>query len=410
MSLIKANSVQIGQSSTATQNFTLSVPSSPDGTIKLARGNSGATTQDILSVSSSGLVTVNNLNNQSFRNRIINGDMRIDQRNAGASVTPSNGSYTLDRWNFSLTQASKLTAQQVTISSPESAGNNNKSLKITSSSAYSIVSSDYFLLGQFIEGLNSSDLGWGTSGARSVTLSFWVKSSLTGTFGGVFANSATARAYPFTYTISSANTWEQKTITASGDTSGTWLTDSGIGIRVYFGLGVGSDFNGTAGAWGGGKLGATGATSVVGTNGATWEITGVQLEAGSTATEFERRPYGTELALCQRYYWKIFSTAATKFFFQGYMYFTTQLEGLIKFPAPMRSVPTVSASPASQFQLRLTTNNLTNIYGYAAANEPAPITQMLLYTSNSAVASLGYSQSVISNSSTTTYIDFSSEL
>ena len=333
-------------STTLAGDFTISQGTGTLGTTGATLGTyGGATSVPVLAINAKGQVTSTGTaaitsGLTGFRNRIINGDMRIDQRNAGASVTPTNGSYTLDRWNFSLTQASKLTAQQVTISSPESAGNNNKSLKITSSSAYSIVSSDYFLLGQFIEGLNSSDLGWGTSGAKSVTLSFWVKSSLTGTFGGVFANSATARAYPFTYTISSANTWEQKTITASGDTSGTWLTDSGIGIRIYFGLGVGSDFNGTAGAWGGGKLGATGATSVVGTNGATWEITGVQLEAGSTATDFERRPIGTELALCQRYFWQTVQQVDL----DGYNVGGPKAYQYVCNPTTMRASPTVSSN------------------------------------------------------------------
>ena len=160
------------------------------------------------------------------------------------------------------------------------------------------------MVGQFIEGLNVADLAWGTASAATVTLSFWVRSSLTGTFGGAFSNSASNRSYPFTYTINSANTWEQKTITVAGDTSGTWLTTSGIGIKVWFGLGVGSTYSGTAGSWSGNTyLSATGATSVVGTNGATFYITGVQLEAGSAATPFENRSYGTELSLCQRYYY-----------------------------------------------------------------------------------------------------------
>jgi hypothetical protein len=181
-------------------------------------------------------------------------------------------------------------------------------LVATVSSAYTVTASDYFLIGHFVEGFNCADLGWGTSGAKAVTLSFWTYSTIAGTFGGVFANSATSRSYPFTYQISSVNTWEKKTITLAGDTSGTWLTDNGIGIRLYFGLGVGSTYSAPAGSWTTGFLGATGATSIMGTAGAGFVITGVQLEAGSTATEFERRPIGTELALCQRYYDKSYST------------------------------------------------------------------------------------------------------
>ncbi len=239
-----------------------------------------------------------------FKNRIINGAMVIDQRNAGASVTPSTSTYTLDRWNAVNSIASKYTVQQV---ADAPAGFIN-SLKVTSSAATSLGASDYYYLQQNIEGLNVSDFAFGTANAVTSTLSFWVKSSLTGTFGGVLSNSAANRSYPFTYTISSANTWEQKNVTIAGDTTGTWLTTNGIGLRVDFGLGVGSTFSGTAGSWAGTTyVSATGATSVVGTNGATFYITGVQLEKGSTATNFDYRPYGTELALCQRYFEKSYN-------------------------------------------------------------------------------------------------------
>ena len=245
--------------------------------------------------------TINSLSPDSsvFRNRIINGAMVIDQRNAGASVTP-NGTYTLDRWYAVNSQTGKFSVQQVT-DAPTGFVN---SLKVTSLSAYSITSGDYFDIAQSIEGFNIADLGWGTASAKTVTLSFWTKSSLTGTFGGVIRNASYDYNYPFTYTISSANTWEYKTITITGATSGTWLTTNGIGASVWFGLGVGATYSGTAGAWGTllGASSATGATSVVGTNGATFYITGVQLEVGSTATSFDYRPYGTELALCQRYF------------------------------------------------------------------------------------------------------------
>ena len=236
----------------------------------------------------------------SGRNRIINGDMRIDQRNAGASVTPADDAYTLDRWNVGLTQSSKFSVQQST-TAPTGFAN---SLLVTSLSAYTVGSGDLFRVTQKIEGFNFSDLGWGTAGAQSVTLSFWVRSSLTGTFGGSLQNNAFNRSYPFSYTISAANTWEYKTVTISGDITGTWIgSTNGIGVRLNFSLGTGSSSSGTAGAWAAaGLVAPTGATSVVGTNGATFYITGVQLEPGSTATPFERRSFGQELALCQRYF------------------------------------------------------------------------------------------------------------
>ena len=256
----------------------------------------GTTTLE-LPATSSTLATQNSLG---VRNLIINGDMRIDQRNAGASVTPSN-SYALDRWTFATSVASKFTAQQSTTTTDTF----KNSLLLTSSSAYSVGSSDILALQQKIEGYNIAHLNWGTASASSVTLSFWVRSSLTGTFGGSIANSGYTRSYPFSYVISSANTWEKKTITITGDTTGSWSTDNSTGMRVIFGIGVGSTYSGTSGAWTGSELySATGATSVVGTSGATFYITGVQLEEGDTATPFEHRPYDMELARCYRYYEK----------------------------------------------------------------------------------------------------------
>jgi hypothetical protein len=156
---------------------------------------------------------------------------------------------------------------------------------------------------QPVEGYNIADLGWGTANAQTVTLSFWVKSSLTGTFGGNIGNES--RSYPFTYTITTANTWEYETITIAGDTSGTWNTTNSSGFKLMFSLGAGSSYLGTAGAWATADYwGATGQVQVIGTNAATWQVTGVQLEAGTTASPFEYRQYGTELALCQRYYYQ----------------------------------------------------------------------------------------------------------
>ena len=240
-----------------------------------------------------------------MKNRIINGAMVIDQRNAGASVTATvtnARTYTLDRWGYYTTQASKFTIQQNAGSVTPPAGFKNY-LGITSSSAYTPVSSDIILLQQAIEGYNIADLGFGTANAKTVTVSFWVYSSLTGTFAGSLGNSANNRLYPFTYTISSANTWEQKSVTVAGDTSGTWVTDNGIGLYLNLNLGTGSTYLGTAGSWtSSAYYSATGGTNVVATNGATFYITGVQLEVGSSATGFEYRIYSTELANCQRYY------------------------------------------------------------------------------------------------------------
>jgi hypothetical protein len=238
-----------------------------------------------------------------LKNRIINGDMVIDQRNAGASVSTSSGtrSFSVDRWSANFLQTDKFTVQQNAGAVTPPVGFINY-IGATSSSAYSVLSTDIFNIQQQIEGFNVADLAWGTANAKTVALSFWVRSSLTGTFGGVLRNSDNDRSYPYTYTISVANTWELKSVTVAGDTSGTWLTNSSTGLRLIFSLGAGSDRSGTAGAWAGANYNsATGATSVVGTNGATWYVTGVQLEQNTSATPFERRLYGQELANCQRY-------------------------------------------------------------------------------------------------------------
>jgi hypothetical protein len=239
----------------------------------------------------------------SFKNRIINGAMVIDQRNAGASITPTDGQYSVDRWQAAMAQASKYSVQQNAGSVTPPAGFSNY-LGVTSLSAYSVGSGDYFFLRQYIEGFNFADMAFGTANASAVTLSFRVYSSLTGTFGGAVKNSAASRSYPFSYTISSANTWTTISITIPGDTTGTWIgATNGTGLAVLFNLGSGSTYSGTAGAWASANyIGATGNVNVVGTNGATFYITGVQLEKGSTATSFDYRSIGTELFLCQRYY------------------------------------------------------------------------------------------------------------
>ena len=273
------------------------------------------------------------------RNRIINGDMRIDQRNAGASVTATSpANFSVDRWSLGYSQNGKFTIQQNAGSVTPPAGFKNYA-GITSTSAYSVVAGDYFAFQQSFEGNNCDDLEWGTANAVTVTLSFWVRSSLTGTFGGSFRNYAANRSYPFTYTVNAANTWERKIISVPGDMSGTWGAGSAGWGNVFFGMGIGSTYSGTAGSWSGNNfLSATGATSVVGTNGATFYITGVQLEPGTVATPFERRSFGQELALCQRYYWQGYHSVYT----EGSP--TTNVM-MVAYPVTMRGAPTANWTP-----------------------------------------------------------------
>jgi hypothetical protein len=257
--------------------------------------------------------------------------MVIDQRNAGASVTTSSASafvYTVDRWAYYVNAASKFTVQR-TPSATETgyatrvgSGFTNY-LAMTSTSAYTPSSTEIMVMVQPIEGFNFADMAWGTVNAKAVTLSFWAYSSLTGTHSGSIGN-ASGYSYPFSFSIPTANTWTQISVTIAGPTTSTWPTDNTGSPYLFFNMGSGSARLGTAGAWSSASYyGATGSVSVVGTNGATFYITGVQLEKGSTATSFDYRPYGTELALCQRYYqtnYKLFSSgsASNAYFYYDY--------------------------------------------------------------------------------------------
>jgi hypothetical protein len=293
-----------------------------------------------------------------FKSRIINGAMNISQGANGASVTPTVAgsyatNYAVDRFNTFATVASKYTIQQ-TPSATETgyatrvgAGFKNY-LAVTSSSAYSVASGDYFLISQSIEGFNTADLVFGTSSAKTITLSFWAYSSLTGTFGGSLCNSALSRSYPFSYSIPVANTWTQISITIAGDTLGTWVgATNGAGLIVFFNLGSGTSQSTTAGAWASGFYSApTGAVSVVGTSGATFYLTGVQLEKGTQATSFDYRPYGIELQLCQRYYYKyVNDTGGITYPFMLQAYSSSSAYGkLFDLPVTMRATPTCTAS------------------------------------------------------------------
>lgn len=303
-------------------------------------------------------------NSMGFRNRIINGAMVIDQRNAGASVTPINGQYTVDRFSAALTAASKFSVQQNAGAVTPPAGFTNY-LGASSLSAYSVLTSDFFALQQKIEGFNVADFAWGTANAQAVTVSFWVRSSLTGTFGGAVYNVSGTRSYPFSYAIGAANTWEQKTITIAGDTSGTWPKDNTTGMFLNFSLGAGATYTGTSGAWSSALYTtSTGATSVVGTNGATFYITGVQLEAGTVASPFERRDYGRELMMAQRYYQTVSEVAGNGAgASSGNSLITAQ------FVVPMRATPTISS---------------TNYLGTVSAPYPSPDVVTFSMTSNGA--------------------------
>jgi hypothetical protein len=238
----------------------------------------------------------------SFKNRVHNGDFRIDQRFSGATQTPTTDAYVIDRWQLAMSSAASwITTQQSTVA-PVGFSN---SLKLLSNGANTPAAGTIDTLQHKIEGINIVDLAFGTSAAKSVSVSFWINCSVTGTFGILLTNGGMSRVYPTTYTINSANTWEYKTIVVPGDVTGTWATDTGIGMRIVYQLGTGSTYSVAAGGgWAtqsGGTYGVTGTTNITATSGATMYITGVQLEAGQTPTAFDFRSPATELVLCQRY-------------------------------------------------------------------------------------------------------------
>jgi hypothetical protein len=340
----------------------------------------------------------------SNRNKIINGAMVIDQRNAGAAVTPTFDAYTVDRWRVLINQPSKFSAQQDASVIP---AGNAASLKITSLSAYSPVAADYFAVTQNVEGLNANDLDWGKATAKSVTLSFRVYSSLTGTFSGAIQNSAFDYGYVFTYSIASANTWTDVSVTISGPTAGTWLTNNGVGLRVIFSLGMGSDrTTGTTGSWQAANVwAATGSVNVVGTNGATWQITGVQLEAGTVATPFEHRSFGQELALCQRYFYSV--GGLTFSVFSLGMAFSTTLVGIyVPLPVTMRSTPAVSVNG---IRVADGSNVFAVTSASASTNETSPTLGFFTCTVSSGLTQFR-PYSVQANNNAAAFVQFSSEL
>jgi hypothetical protein len=341
-----------------------------------------------------------------LKNRIINGDMRIDQRNAGASVTiTTDSTYTLDRWMCEVSQASKFSVQQDAAAVTPPTGFNDY-LGVTSLSSYSVGTSDYFTVMQKIEGYNVADLDFGKATAKTITISFWVRSSLTGTFGGSIGNSAENRSYPFTYTISVANTWELKSVTIAGDTTGTWLVTNGRGLNVRFSLGMGSTFTDTANAWTtkANVYSATGATSVVGTNGATFYITGVQLEIGTSATPFERRLYNQELANCQRYFCLLAGGGAC-----GVAEGSNRVSLTYQYPVPMRGSPTgtLDATKGTLNQPQGGPNIVTTMNNFFFGTATSETGGWLVLDTSTSPWTTGR---VIINAGTTGMIKFSAEL
>jgi hypothetical protein len=330
----------------------LSGDASGTGTFTIASPNSNSNFTLTLPTESGTVLTGSTTTG--FKNRLINGEMDIDQRNAGASVTPTASEYTLDRWQMDIGLASKFSVQQV---SDAPSGFIN-SVRLTVVSSYTPAAGNAMFFRQSVEGLNVSDFAWGAASAQSISVSFWVKSSVTGTYSVSIGNSANNYHYIATYTVSSASTWEYKTISIPGPTAGTWLTTNGAGLRLKFDIGSGSNFNGTANVWSAADVGRTSGSVVLGSNsGATWQITGVQLEKGSQATSFDFRDYGRELALCQRYYEALSANAnsapgAGAFFTLGVAESTSRVQPYYSFKVQKRTSPSTTLSAIGNFGMR----------------------------------------------------------
>jgi hypothetical protein len=307
-------------------------------------------------------------NASSFKNRIINGNMATAQRSTGPvanAVSSSTLTYaTLDRWGYWAQQASKFTVQQ----GVGSLSGFPLNALITSSTALSVASDSYYSFAQRIEGYNFADFNFGLASAKSFTVSFWIYSSITGTFPFYCFNSGYSRSYVSTFTVNAANTWEQKTITVAGDTAGSWVgATNGIGIEVGITLAAGSNwFAPSANTWSSTNfgLGLSGATNFLATNGATMYVTGFQLEAGTVATSFDFRSYGTELQLCYRYNYVYYRRGASSdsnvaLPGTGSYYTASSVYTNIMFPVTMRTTPT------------LTTPNRTDAYCFPA-NSTSP--------------------------------------
>jgi hypothetical protein len=348
-------------------------------------------------------------NNTTMRNRIINGAMVIDQRNAGASVALSSGAgfYATDRFTIRLDASSGSTAIKANVA-PSGFTN---SLNITIGTGAAPTSGQVGFADQRIEGFNIFDLGWGGANAQAITLSFWVRSSLTGSFGGAIRNSAVDRCYVFPYTINAANTWEYKTITIDGDTSGTWLTNNGVGIYLSFDIGEGSSRStATTGSWlSVNTPGLSSGVKLCSTSSATWNITGVQLEAGTTASPFEYRLYGTELALCQRYYYRRLSTGTGRSISTLQAYATSAAFGNIaNLPVTMRATPTAAVSAVSDFSLSIANSSAASFTAISLSNTTIDNIATGGVTGSSGLAAGNATNFVSANS--TGWIDASAEL
>ncbi len=289
------------------------------------------------------------------RNMVINGGMTISQRGT-TFASAANVTYTLDRMQWYDTGDGVVDISQST-DTPN--GNFYNSLKVdVTTEDSSLAAGDLYNIIHQIEGYNIAHLGWGTSVAKTVTLSFHIKSPKTGTHCVTLRNSDQTRTRVEEFTVSAADTWEKKTITIPGDTSGTWQATNSAGIQLIFPLAVGSTYHSSvaAGSWGnGGNIyGSSNQVNCMDSDANNWYITGIQLEAGQTATPFEHEDYGTTLRKCQRYYYKV-----TQVFGVGFGNTNAAAQVELPFPVQMRTNPTAidTTGTAANYEVRVTGND-----------------------------------------------------
>ena len=343
-----------------------------------------------------------------FKNRIINGDMRIDQRNAGSAIT-GNAAYPVDRFATRMVLTTAVASFQRNSDAPNTSFSN--SLRITATTGGSMAATDVCSVYHIVEGYNAADLGFGTATPFQATISFWVKATVTGTYAVRIWNSGAARVYLATYTINASNTWEQKSITFTPDTSGTWDKTNGHGAAVEFVCATGSTGQtATTNSWfsysGTNYFGANGAANALATTGNIFAITGVQLEKGSTATSFDYRPYGMELALCQRYYYKYDRGTTNGVYGFGYMPGADTGHISVGFPTVMRTTPSFTSSAANTFYVQWYGGN-TSPTGISM--QIASFTYASVSTSYASVGVAGTGVKLL-DASGTSYLAFSAEL
>jgi hypothetical protein len=361
----------------------------------LAVGNNGET---LVADSSTSTGLRYNPFQAAGKNRIINGAMIIDQRNAGAAVTVNANSafYPVDRFQgVGLASDGVFTLQQSTSTPP--AGLINYIRATVTTADASIGASERYFLQQKIEANQLYNFGLGTADAKTFTLSFYVRSSLTGTFSGAMRNSAASRSYVFSYTINAANTWERKSITLTGDTTGTWETGVNTGMNLNWSLGTGTTLSTTANAWTAGNFVAeTGAVNLIGTLSATWDITGVQLELGSVATEFSLAT-GTiagELAACQRYYYA-HPIGVNKPITNSSAYSATNALGIIPFRVTMRTAPTLSVVSGTNYYQIVANGGVDNLDSFS--QDSSSTDSSTLFNNTEVAQTAGHAGIFISN-------------